>query len=61
MHPTEHEGIIGVSRNHGKIQLARARVEHRIATLWRYDKGEANDAPFVYFGQEPMGSGSTKL
>ena len=34
--------------------------EHRIATLWRYDKGEANDAPFVYFGQEPMGSGSVQ-
>lgn len=34
--------------------------EHRVATLWRYDKGEANGAPFVYFGQEPMGSGSAQ-
>ena len=23
--------------------------QHKVAALWRYDKGEANGAPFVYF------------
>ena len=27
--------------------------EHKVLALWRYDKGEANGAPFVYFGIEP--------
>ena len=30
--------------------------EHKVLALWRYDKGEANGAPFVYFGIEAMGS-----
>jgi len=30
--------------------------EHKVAALWRYDKGEANGAPFVYFGVEAMSS-----
>ena len=29
--------------------------EHKVLAIWRYDKGEANGAPFVYFGIEPMG------
>tara|TARA_B100000787_G_scaffold159902_1_gene138504 strand:- start:163 stop:462 length:300 start_codon:yes stop_codon:yes gene_type:complete len=27
-----------------------------VLALWRYDKGEANGAPFVYFGIEPTAS-----
>ena len=30
--------------------------QHKIVALWRYDKGEANGAPFVYFGVEAMAS-----
>ena len=26
---------------------------HKVVALWRYDKGEANGAPFVYFGVSP--------
>lgn len=29
--------------------------QHKIAALWRYDKGSANGAPFVYFGIEARG------
>lgn len=29
---------------------------HKTLALWRYDKGEANGAAFVYFGAEPMGA-----
>ena len=29
--------------------------EHKVVALWRYDKGEANGAPFVYFGIEARG------
>ena len=25
----------------------------KVLALWRYDKGEANGAPFIYFGIEP--------
>ena len=28
--------------------------EHKVVALYRYDKGAANGAPFVYFGMEPM-------
>ena len=28
--------------------------EHKVVAIWRYDKGEANGAPFCYFGAEPM-------
>jgi biotin carboxylase len=31
---------------------------HKALALWRYDKGEANGAAFVYFGAEPMGLAS---
>ena len=27
----------------------------QVLALWRYDKGEANGAPFCYFGAEPVG------
>uniref|UniRef100_A0A7S0I4W8 ATP-grasp domain-containing protein n=1 Tax=Phaeocystis antarctica TaxID=33657 RepID=A0A7S0I4W8_9EUKA len=30
---------------------------HKVVALWRYDKGVANGAPFVYFGAELMSSG----
>ena len=34
--------------------------EHKVVALWKYDKGEANGAPFVYFGIDAMGgSGQT--
>ena len=29
--------------------------EHKVLALWRYDKGEANGAPFVYFGIDARG------
>lgn len=29
--------------------------QHKALALWRYDKGEANGAPFVYFGVEARG------
>ena len=28
--------------------------EHKVVALWRYDKGAANNAPFVYFGAQLM-------
>jgi hypothetical protein len=31
--------------------------KHKAVAVWRYDKGEANGAAFVYFGAEPMGAG----
>ena len=36
--------------------------EHKVVALWRYDKGEANGAPFVYFGitPEPVGCAKTR-
>ena len=29
--------------------------EHVVLAIWRYDKGEANGAPFCYYGAEPVG------
>ena len=29
--------------------------EHVVVAIWRYDKGEANGAPFCYYGAEPVG------
>ena len=29
--------------------------EHAVLAIWRYDKGEANGAPFCYYGAEPVG------
>ena len=34
--------------------------EHKIVALWRYDKGEANGAPFVYFGVTAAGMASAE-
>ena len=34
--------------------------EHKVMAIWRYEKGEANGAPFVYFGIEPVGTGSAR-
>lgn len=33
--------------------------EHKVVALWRYDKGAANGAPFVYFAIEPSGCGDS--
>ena len=29
--------------------------EHKVLAMWKYDKGEANGAPFVYFGIDAIG------
>jgi glutathione synthase/RimK-type ligase-like ATP-grasp enzyme len=34
--------------------------EHKVVALWRYDKGRANGAPFVYFGIELMAAAGEK-
>jgi len=34
------------------IDIISKNGEHKIATLWRYDKRQANGAPFVYFATE---------
>jgi hypothetical protein len=31
--------------------------EHKVVALWRYDKGETNGAPFVYYSAELMAAG----
>ena len=34
------------------IDIVSKNGEHKVATLWRYDKRPCNDAPFVYFATE---------
>lgn len=36
------------------VDLVSREGEHKVVALWRYDKGEANGAPFVYFCDELM-------
>lgn len=35
------------------VDMVSRDGEHKVLALWRYDKGEANGAPFVYKGIEP--------
>lgn len=36
------------------VDTVSADGEHRVLALWRYDKREANGAPFVYFGIDAL-------
>lgn len=42
------------------IDIVSKDGEHKVAALWRYDKREANGAPFVYFATELVDAHSTE-
>ena len=44
----------------GILTLTRTRTRTLTLTLARYDKGEANGAPFVYFGIEPTAAAAPR-
>ena len=38
------------------VDTVSADGEHKVVALWKYDKRQVNDAPFVYFGIDARGS-----
>ncbi|GFH43863.1 hypothetical protein CTEN210_00336 [Chaetoceros tenuissimus] len=42
------------------IDIVSKDGEHKVAALWRYDKRQANGAPFVYFATELVDAHSTE-
>ena len=48
--------LVAIYRPRYVVDSVSRAGEHKVVALWRYDKGDVNGAPFVYFGAELMPS-----